>query len=131
MKHLDLAYSNLDPGTGLYWACERNGLVERVVAETEIKHFSHEPPADTRAWTRAMLLRRAGPGRVVDVDWDLVRVRSEASESTWAASERTIDLPDPLGHTRADVEAHFEKALSLDDIFDRLEAVQATNTPNP
>ena len=130
MKHLDLSYSNLDSAAGLYWACERNGLVERVVAGDDVERFSREPPADTRAWTRAMLLRRAGPGRVVDVDWDRVRVRSEAAGRTWPSSERTVDLPDPLRHTRAEVEAHFESAGSLDDIVDRLEAAEAVKVPN-
>jgi Pup amidohydrolase len=130
MKHLDLTYSNLDSAAGLYWACERNGLVERVVAAADIERFTREPPADTRAWTRAMLLRRAGPGRVVDVDWDRVRIRSEAAGRTWQSSERTVDLPDPLRHSRADVEALFESAGSLDDILDRLEGIRAAKTPN-
>jgi Pup amidohydrolase len=130
MKHLDLTYSNLDSNAGLYWACERNGLVERVVSAEEIERFSREPPADTRAWTRAMLLRRAGPGRVVDVDWDRVRVRSEDPGRSWMTSERTAELPDPLGHARAEVEALFESAGSLDDVLDRLEAAQAVDVPN-
>ena len=58
--HLDQVYASLDPG-GLYWAYERSGFAERLVGEDRIRHFCSEPPSETRAWTRAMLLRTAHP----------------------------------------------------------------------
>lgn len=95
MKHLDHLFASLDADDGLFWTYEREGLVERLVTETEIQRFLTEPPADTRAWTRAMLLR--GARRVIEVDWDLVRIRSVADG--WAVTER-FDLPDPRAFTR-------------------------------
>ena len=73
MKRLDLAFGNLDPEAGLYWVYERAGLLERVVPEERIAWFVENPPEDTRAWARAMLLRRAGSLQVDDVDWDRIR----------------------------------------------------------
>ena len=63
LKTLDLMYGSLR--NGLYWACERSGMIEPVVSEAEIERFTHEPPEDTRAWTRAMLLRQADRRRLI------------------------------------------------------------------
>ena len=90
IKHLDHLYSSLDPAHGLYWAYERQGVVERLMSEPEIERFVHEPPEDTRAWTRAMLLRIAGADGVQDVDWDLIRFR-QARRGYWPAL-RTLRL---------------------------------------
>jgi hypothetical protein len=87
-KHIDHQYSCLDDD-GLYLAYERAGAVERLVTDAQIAAAMHEPPADTRAWTRAMLLRTAGD-RVVSCDWDEVCVRLGDYTS------KTIYLDSPL-----------------------------------
>lgn len=118
IKHLDHLYSSLDPGEGLYWACERNGLVERLVPETRIACLMSEPPTDTRAWTRATLLRLADPATVDRLDWDLLRFQ---------VGQRpvylTLALPDPLGATRAETNPRLPEA---GDLWDALEALGAT-----
>lgn len=111
LKHLDHLYASLDVGDGLYWAHERLGLTEALVPEARIAHLVHEPPEDTRAWTRAMLLRRAGADGVVDVDWDRVRF--------WP-SLRTVHLADPLGFGRAATEPVLRSGATLDEIIDAL-----------
>src|SRR5262249_25124963 len=58
IKHLDHLYSSLDLSNGLYWAYERAGAVERLISEQEIERFVQDPPNDSRAYTRAMLLRK-------------------------------------------------------------------------
>lgn len=126
-KHLDLLYSSLDPDDGLFWELEKRGVTDRVVSDERIAAFAQEPPADTRAWTRAMLLRRAGPNRVERVDWDSVTVR--LSERGWARTV-TVPLPDPLGHTRAQTEHHFEAARSLAELTERLRGHPATTAVN-
>jgi len=108
LKHLDLLYSSLDPARGLYWLYERAGAFHSVVEDAEIERFTHEPPDDTRAWTRAMLLRQFGPAGEVDrVDWD--RVVVEATADDGASRRLEISLDDPLGNTRADNEALFAR----------------------
>jgi len=95
IKHLDHLYSALEDG--LYWAYARNGFVERLVNDEEIERFVHEPPEDTRAWTRSKLLRLAEPDEVESVDWDSIRFRFGGA---WPR-RRTVSLANPLEFTKA------------------------------
>jgi len=119
IKHLDLLYSSLDDADGLYWACERAGAVERIVTDGEIERFIHQPPEDTRAWTRAMLLRRTGRPGVDHTDWDEIKVVVGRNRWGWP-STRTVTLADPLGFTKADSEPDFSRADSLSNLLDSL-----------
>ena len=96
IKVIDHLYSSLD-NDGLYWAYEASGFAEQLVTPERIDHFTANPPADTRAWTRAMLLRRAAPESVVSVDWDAITFKLRGRYN-WP-SYRTLDLADPLGGT--------------------------------
>ncbi len=93
---LDQAYASLSPDSGLFWECMEAGIVERVVDDQCIDAFCVGPPTDTRAWTRAMLLRAAGCERVESVDWDRLAIRSRRSGRV-----RDIRLSNPEGCTRA------------------------------
>jgi proteasome accessory factor A len=118
IKHLDHLYSSLDATAGLYWACETSGRVERVVTEAEVERLVHDPPEDTRAWTRAMLLRAAGPEIVDDVNWDMVRFKTRAGR--YWSSYQTFDLANPLAFTRAQTERTFAQAATLEELLDGL-----------
>ncbi|MGD2151945.1 MAG: proteasome accessory factor PafA2 family protein [Gemmatimonadales bacterium] len=122
-KHLDLLYSSLDDADGLYWACERSGAVERIVTDGEIERFIHQPPENTRAWTRAMLLRRTGRPGVDHTDWDEIKVVVGRNRWGWP-STRTVTLADPLGSTKADSEPDFSRADSLSDLLDSLDGAR-------
>lgn len=115
---VDMLYGSICDQDGLYWAYEKVGAVDRVVSDEDVVRFEAEPPADTRAWTRAMLLRAAGPSRVVDVDWDYVRVTTDPRRR-WATTR--IDLPDPLGATQAENADLFENAASFEELVDALQ----------
>ena len=118
MKHLDHLYGSLDASEGLYWLYERDGLVERTVSDADIERLRHEPPEDTRAWTRAMVLRAAGPDLVEDVDWDRVKIRQRnGGHWSWA---RTLELSNPLRFTRRETATVFEEAETLEEILERL-----------
>jgi proteasome accessory factor A len=110
IKHLDQAYSSLDPAQGLYWNYEREGLVERVVPQERVEWFMEHPPEDTRAWTRAMLLRRAGAEAVNDVDWDFVRAR--AGGRLW-----TVKLDDPYAGKSPATAAGVADGGDLEDVL--------------
>ena len=117
LKQLDHMYASLDRSAGLYWAYERGGAVEQVVLESRIARFVSAPPEDTRAWTRAMLLRRAdGDETLEEVDWDRMRWRGR----DWWAPARTLDMSNPLALTRADAGPAFEAITGLDDLLDAL-----------
>ncbi len=120
MKHLDFLYGSLDREQGLYWASEQLDEVEQLVSEPDIERFVHEPPDDTRAWTRATLLRIAGADGVQEVDWDAIKFR-RAVPGYWS-QVRTLRLDDPLGFTKAAVEDVIERASTLGEILDALHA---------
>ncbi len=119
IKHLDLVYASLDPEGGIFWALDRAGLSRRLVGDDEIDRFVREPPPDTRAWTRAMLLRRAGE-RVTEVDWDRVQVRGGGSNGR--SRERVVRLDRPAQRGEARTGAAFAANESLSALLDALHA---------
>lgn len=120
IRVLDLLYSSLDDD-GLYWAYEASGFAEQLVAPERIVHFVANPPADTRAWTRAMLLRRAAPEDVVSVDWDAITFKLRG-RSCWP-SYRTVHLADPLGFSQAEAEPIFENCPDFETLLDALDGL--------
>lgn len=128
VKHLDLLYGSLDEEDGLFWACERGGLTERVVTDAEIERCVHQAPEDTRAWARAMLLQAAGPDRVAAVDWDRVTVLV-GDDRYGIPIRRTLVLADPTRFTRAELQDVFGSARSLEDLVNRFNrAVRTGNS---
>ena len=121
IKHLDQLYASLDAEDGLFWAYEAAGLVDRVVNDEEVERAVSDPPENTRAWTRAHLLRRAGADVVEEVDWDLVRIRvvERRGERRWGA-RKTVRLTKPFGATRADNETIFLGNHTVEDIIEAL-----------
>lgn len=103
IKYLDHLYANTDRSKGLFWTALDEGRVQTVASQERIDRFSLHPPDDTRAWTRAMLLRAAGHS-VTEVNWSYVRVR------TWnggfACREWALELNDPHDFTAARMQAH-------------------------
>jgi proteasome accessory factor A len=126
IKVVDHLYSSLG-GDGLYWAYENGGFAERLVSPERIAHFVHNPPADTRAWTRAMLLQRAVEEDVdtTSVDWDTMTFKLRGRYS-WP-SYRTFDLRNPLGSTQAEAQQIFSSSLSFAELLDDLESLSAGN----
>ena len=96
IKVLDHMYSSLDDD-GIYWAYETSGFAERLVRDEEIARLAAAPPEDTRAWTRAMLLRCAGAA-VDSVDWDSVEFKLRG-KNYWP-TYRKVSLANPLAFTR-------------------------------
>jgi hypothetical protein len=107
LRYLDQLYASLDPEEGLFWPYLEKGLVEPWVDDGAISRFEREPPEDTRAWTRAMLLRRLDPREIEQVDWDHLWI--EAPERLQRLEVR---LDDPLGFTREQTASLFGSAAS-------------------
>ena len=126
-KRLDHLYSSLGLATGLYWKYEQAGVLEPVVSDEEICGFTGGAPEDTRAWTRAALLGLAEDLNleVEEVDW--ARLRLRLWPEYWSGS-RTVDLDDPLGFTRAEVEPIIHAAETLQDVFDGLHSLASTGS---
>jgi proteasome accessory factor A len=130
IKHLDHMYSSVEGG--LYWAYEESGAVERQVTESRIQYFEGSPPVETRAWARAMLLRKAreqSPSAVSFVDWDTMTLLTDDSAG-WKRS-RTVRMPHPLGHTRTHCEDHFQSGDGLDETILALDSEGARRFKQP
>jgi hypothetical protein len=123
IKHLDHVYSALDAESGLYWGYERAGVVERVVEEDRIARFVRQPPEETRAWTRAMLLRLAGPGAVHQVDWDVITLNE--TRPSQGTVYRTVKLADPLRLGRAETGHWFGPGRTLGEVLDGLSTAES------
>lgn len=117
LRMLDQQYASLDPAEGLYWACDTAGATDRIVSESAIVTAGQEPPAETRAWARAHLLRLAGPGQVEKVDWDHIRFRLRRGGRTGRVHLR---MANPLGWTRRQAGPTLGETSSLESVISDL-----------
>ena len=124
LKLLDHLYSSLDSTDGLYWLHEQAGVVQRMVTGGEIERFVHEPPTDTRAWTRAMLLRVAGAERINNIDWDRITFRLAGTHGF--ATYRVLWMPDPRRMTKCETSHLFRPGASLEEIVTSLSNLRST-----
>ena len=70
IKSQDLAYHNIHLDSGLYYALEDQGQMQRVITETHIQHAIENAPQDTRAKVRSFLMRGLTENRMpCIVDW--------------------------------------------------------------
>ncbi len=128
LKQLDHLYNSLDRDEGLYWIHERAGVVQRLVSPSQIERFVYEPPEDTRAWTRAMLLRAAGAERINNIDWDRITFRMAGSHGF--ATYQTLWMQDPRRWTKRETEHLFQQDLPLTQLIDKLrELVPGVDEP--
>jgi proteasome accessory factor A len=122
LRLLDQLYGSLDPDAGLFWSFSRRGLVEEVVSDDAIRRLMHEPPDDTRAWGRAMLLRHAPRGAIESVDWDEIRFELERGDrlERWR-----LDLGSPLDFTRDALEPVWPGPMGTTELGELLRALGA------
>lgn len=127
MQYLDQMYSNLDPREGLYWQMEAAGVVQRLVTDGQVERFVHEPPSDTRAYTRARVLQGMPEGSILHVDWDTLRIQTPPQGGRSWAWAPPVDLPlhNPLGFTRSEFDEAAAQSASLLETLERMIASQA------
>jgi len=96
-----------------------------VVSAEQVEHFTAHPPQDTRAWTRAMLLKRAATDNVEveSVDWDRITFKLRGSHS-WP-TYRTLMMADPLGFTQNLTQPIFDRCPGFADMLDGLESLSS------
>jgi len=123
IKHLDHSYASLDSDEGLYSQCERDNRIERIVAEDRIAYFESGPPEDTRAWTRAMLLRTVEEEAIWQVDWHEMSFAYRDQSNRQRRSK--LELSHPLSLTREDTQEAFAASKTLDELLQRLGAAQS------
>ena len=102
LHSLDLEYHNIDPERGLYYGLVQEGAVRRATTDQAVESATQSPPANTRAFGRAQVLRRIVERHVrhYAVDWDSVHV----------GQNKRLDLHDPF-RTYAREAGKFAKSL--------------------
>lgn len=74
IQRLELAYHDIDPDRGVFYALERRGLATSVLSDERIETARRVGPATTRAHLRSRVLTLAREkGIDVAVDWTTVR----------------------------------------------------------
>ena len=74
IQRLELAYHDIDPDRGVFYALERHGLATSVLSDERIEAARRLGPATTRAHLRSRVLTLAREkGIDVAVDWTTVR----------------------------------------------------------
>ena len=81
----------------------------------QVARAADEPPADTRAWLRAALVRRY-PEQTVAASWSRLTVR----DASLPSGLRTLDCADPLAHTRDRCEQAVEESCDAAGLFGAL-----------
>lgn len=89
LHSVDLEYHNISPTESLFYALQDAGDVVRVVDDLQIVDAMTEPPQDTRALGRSVLIRRALERRAF---------RAYAFDWSGAATDRHsyVDMSDPF-----------------------------------
>jgi proteasome accessory factor PafA2 len=97
VQMLDLQYHDIRPEKGLYYLLERQGKMERLASDEEIKDAISHPPEDTRAYFRGRCLRKYGD-QVFGVNWDSI------SFGIGDEPIKRVMMAEPLKGTKAHVE---------------------------
>lgn len=75
---IDLQYSDIRPGKGLYHKLVALGRMKTLFSPEDIARAAAEPPRDTRAYLRGKLIT-TWPDEVVGANWDTLSVRNPLS----------------------------------------------------
>nr|WP_285664482.1 depupylase/deamidase Dop [Actinorhabdospora filicis] len=108
---VDLQYSDVRPGKGLYNRLVARGAMRTLFTEDEIRAAMGEPPKDTRAYFRGRCLSKYGT-EVVAASWDSV-IFDVGSESLIR-----VPMMEPEKGTEAHVGALFDRCASAKDLLD-------------
>lgn len=95
-----LLYGDLSD-EGLFTAIDAAGGTRHLVSEEKIERSLTNPPTETRAWCRTMLLHRF-PDKIKRMDWDFLDI-------TQGGSSIRVDLADVARMNRAETEHLFSE----------------------
>ncbi|GID11109.1 depupylase/deamidase Dop [Actinocatenispora rupis] len=112
---VDLQYSDVRPGKGLYHRLVARGAMQTLFTPEEIVRAVGEPPTDTRAYFRGRCLR-SYPAEVVAASWDSV-IFDVGRESLVR-----VPMMEPLRGTQRHVGALFDRCASAKDLLAELTA---------
>jgi len=112
---LDLQYHDIRRDKGVYYALERQGLVERMVTDDEVLAAMEIPPADTRAYFRGTCLRKYGDG-VYGASW------SSLLFDSGELVVKKIPMTEPTRGTRKLTQEILERSETVAELLQNLTA---------
>jgi len=112
---LDLQYHDIRRDKGVYYALERQGLVERMVTDDEVLAAMEIPPADTRAYFRGTCLRKYGDG-VYGASW------SSLLFDSGELVVKKIPMTEPTRGTRKLTQEILERSETVAELLNNLAA---------
>ena len=115
VQMLDLQYHDIRPAKGFYYILERQGRVERVTNEDEIRTAIQCPPEDTRAYFRGHCLKRYAP-EVFGVNWDSISFGINDEPI------KRIMMSEPLKGSKAHVEGLLSESSTAAELVRNLRA---------
>jgi len=93
LASFDLAYSNIDPDEGLYYALEQSGEMIRVTDDASIAAARTEAPQNTRAAIRGQLVEKFA-GNIAVIGWSRAVLRD--SDESWLVDLEDYITPDDV-----------------------------------
>ena len=86
---LDLQYHDVNQNRGVFYLMQKNGLVERILDDSDVELAVDQPPQTTRARLRGEFVRQAKERkRDYTVDWVHLKLKDQA--------QRTVLCKDPF-----------------------------------
>jgi proteasome accessory factor A len=114
LQVLDLQYHRVDSPEGVFNRLQKDGVVERVTTDEEIRRLVHQAPEDTRAYFRGRCIEKY-PEEIMLLSWEVVAFDH-------GQIHRMIPLLNPLQGTREQFEGLFAGAATSRELISRLEA---------
>ncbi len=114
LQLVDLQYSDVRSGRGLYNRLVAAGRMERLLDERDIARAVTEPPEDTRAYFRGRCLQRY-PDSVAAASWDSVIFDIPGRESL-----QRVPTLEPLRGTKAHVGALLDRCQTAAELVTAL-----------
>lgn len=112
---MDLQYHDLRLDRGLYHALERRNYVETIVTKNDVLHALDTPPEDTRAYFRAMCLKKFSK-EVYAASWSTIMF------DTGSASIKRIPMMEPLKGSKQLVGRLFDQSISIHELLGQIAA---------
>ncbi|MBI4729643.1 MAG: proteasome accessory factor PafA2 [Acidobacteria bacterium] len=114
LQMMDLQYHDVREGRGLASVLARNGKLERLVPEDDVRDAVDRPPRSTRAYFRGRCLAQF-PGEIAAASWDSVIF------DVGGDTLRRVPMMEPLRGTEAHVKPVLDECRTAADLIGRLQ----------
>jgi len=94
LRLMDFRYHDLDPHTGMFERCQSLDLVDRLAEEEEIVRAQSDPPGDTRACMRGLIIQESmnKEVEVIVKNWESIKILAGRAPRSQHAFDRHTRL---------------------------------------